>query len=256
MKKRIVFTLMFALALLCGPASAHEFLLKPVQCTAQKGAIVPFSVVSAHVFMISEEMEPPAQVEVEMLLAGKKTALSLTPNEVLMTLDGRVEPLHEGTAILAGHRKGVIWTQTKRGWKQASKKGLKGVIHSGKYEKFCKTLMTVGKPDNAYGTVVGHALEIVPVTDPTQAKPGDEIEFTFLYQGRPFVPESMVATYDGFTLTPNTFAYFTEPYGEGRARLKITAPGVWMVRVQHVLDQPTEEYDSHVMRAVLAFEVK
>jgi uncharacterized GH25 family protein len=242
--------------LLCSTAFAHEFIIKPVQLDVEKNHVVPFSVVSAHVFMISEEMEPIDQVEAKLVTADKTTPLKLNENKMLMTLDGQLKPETEGTAIIAGHRNGMIWTQTTKGWKQQSKKGLKGVIKSGKYEKFCKTLITVGKPDGNFNKVLGQRLEIMPLSDPTQAKVGDEIEFQTLLDGKPASVENMVATYDGFSLTPNTFAYITEPYGNGITKLKITAPGTWMVRVQHTDSAPTADYNSHVMRSVLVFEVK
>ncbi|WP_320169518.1 DUF4198 domain-containing protein [Maridesulfovibrio sp.] len=259
MKKRIgsilILSLIFAI-LSCATAFAHEFILKPVQLTAEKGQLVPFSVVSAHVFMISEEMEPLDKVDVKLISGDKTTDVKLSPNEMLMTLDGQIKPETEGTLIMAGHRQGIIWTNTTKGWKQQSKKGLKGVISSGKYEKFCKTLITVGQPDDNYKKVLGKGLEIVPMSNPALAKVGDEIVFQTLLDGKPVAVENMLATYDGFTLTPNSFAYFTEPYGEGLAKVKITAPGTWMVRVQHKDSAPTADYDSYVMRSVLVFEVK
>ncbi|WP_319471491.1 DUF4198 domain-containing protein [uncultured Pseudodesulfovibrio sp.] len=258
MKNRILSCVVALCALLvaASAATAHEFIVKPVQLTAEKDAVIPFSVVSAHVFMISEEMEPIESVEVGLVQDGKKEAVKLTPNEPLMTLDGRITPTKEGMAIVAGHRKGVIWTQTTSGWKQASKKGLKGVISSGKYEKFCKTLLTVGKADDGWKTVLGHRLEIVPMTDPTQARTGDELTFKVLFDGKPATPENVTATYDGFSMTPNTWAYMSEPYGNGMAKVKISHPGTWMVRVQHVVDKPTADYDKHVLRAVLIFKVQ
>ncbi|WP_027721984.1 DUF4198 domain-containing protein [Maridesulfovibrio zosterae] len=242
--------------LCCGNAFAHEFILKPVQLTAEKGHVIPFSVVSAHVFMISEEMEPLNKVDVQLIQKDKSTKVKLDENKMLMTLDGQITPSVEGTAILAGHREGIIWTQTTQGWKEHSKKGLKGVISSGKYEKFCKTLITVGKPDGSFNKVLGHKLEIVPLTDPTQAKVGDEIEFQTLLNGKPVSVKNMLATYDGFTLNPNSYAYSTEPYGNGITKVKITAPGVWMVRVDNTDPHPTADYDSNVIRTTLIFEVK
>ncbi|WP_419779248.1 DUF4198 domain-containing protein [Maridesulfovibrio sp.] len=255
--KRISLVLSFLLvAMCCSTAFAHEFIIKPVQLTVAKDHVVPFSIVSAHVFMISEEMEPIDQVETKLFLDGKTTQLNLAENKMLMTLDGQIKPEAEGTAIIAGHRKGMIWTQTTKGWKQQSKKGLKGVIRSGKYEKFCKTLVNVGRADGSYNKVLGQRLEIIPMSDPTKAEVGQEIEFQTLLDGKPVSVESMAATYDGFSQTPNTFAYFTEPYGNGITKLKITAPGTWMVRVQHVDKTSNPDYDSHVMRSVLVFEVK
>ena len=43
---------------------------------------------------------------------------------------------------------------------------------------------------------------------------------------------------------------------DGTAKVKITQPGVWMVRVQHTVPERNEDYDRYVARAVLLFEVK
>ena len=43
---------------------------------------------------------------------------------------------------------------------------------------------------------------------------------------------------------------------DGTAKVKITHPGVWMVRVQQTIPERTEDYDRCVVCAVLLFEVK
>lgn len=236
-------------------AHAHEFIVKPGQSHVEKQDVAKFSVISAHRFMISEEMEPLKNVSVVAHLNGKVADVSLEPNEKGMTLDGSFAAPKDGTLVLAGHRKGMVWTQTTKGWKQASKKGLEGVIKSGKYEKFAKALITVGKDDDSYAAPVGQALEIIPLSNPMNAKVGDEVEFKFFYNGKAFSPKTVFATYDDFSELNNTYAYATEPYGEGVAKVKITHPGLWMVRVQHESGEPTADYDKHVMRSVLVFEV-
>ncbi|MBL0715092.1 MAG: DUF4198 domain-containing protein [Desulfosarcina sp.] len=240
--------------ILSSPALAHEFILKPVQLNVTSGHHLPFSVVSAHVFMISEEMEPIDQVEVYLMDGDIREEIALKPNDMLLTLDGKVEINKEGTSILCGHRKGMIWTKTTKGWKQAGKKGLNGVISSGKYEKFCKTLITSGKANVGFEQVVGHKLEIVPIDDPDKAQLGKELAFQVLFKNKPLATE-VYASYDCFSSTPNTYAYFTETDEKGIARVKITHPGTWMVRVQHKVDNSTADYDTHVMRAILVFGV-
>ena len=39
------------------------------------------------------------------------------------------------------------------------------------------------------------------------------------------------------------------------AKVKITHPGLWMVRVQHSAPERTDDYDRYVARAVLMFLV-
>lgn len=233
---------------------AHEFIIKPVKNSAAKGETLPFSVLSAHVFMVSEEVEPLAHVSVGLVSGSRERDVSLTENPTLMTLDGAVTLAGEGTVILSGHRKGMIWTQTTTGWKQAPKNECKGVIGSGKYEKFCKTLVTSGRPDTGYAKVLGQDLEIIPVTDPASVFPGDELTVKVLYKGKPLATE-IFATYDGFSDDPNTYAYYSKSGADGLARVKMTHDGTWMIRVEKREEKPTASYDTHVMRAVLVFGV-
>lgn len=238
--------------LISGHASAHEWILKPQHWQAyHSGQVLPFSVVSSHVFMKSEEMENPDNVAASY--EGKE--VPLVPNETYQCFDGKVTLGKAGTAILRSHRKGEIWSKTTQGMKKGDRKTLKGVIESRKYEKFCKTLLPVDGSSEGFDRVVGDALEIVPIDDPLKARVGDDVRFKILYNGQPVSPEIITATYDGFSDTPNTYAYFTEPYGDGEAKVRISAPGLWMVRVQHAVDVQGKDYERHFMRAVLVFPV-
>ncbi len=244
-----------AVLLLCGiTANAHEFILRPVQFDAEPGHKLGFSVLASHVFMVSEEAEPAEQVEISLIEKDSRSNVSVRKNDMLQTLDGMIELKKQGTVILAGHRKGMIWSQTTQGWKQAGKKELQGVISSGKYEKFCKTLINVGKADDGYKKVIGHKLEIVPVSDPSEAVVGKYLTFRIIYDGKP-LSAGVYATYDGFSSNPNTYCYFTEANEEGMAKVKITHPGVWMVRTEQKSKEVTEDYDEHLIRAVLVFGV-
>jgi len=49
---------------------------------------------------------------------------------------------------------------------------------------------------------------------------------------------------------------YPQSYKDGLAKVKITQPGIWMVRVQHMAPEHTADYDRYVARAVLLFEVK
>lgn len=239
-------------------AKAHEFILKPYFFTQPLGLINPFQVISAHTYMLSEEMEPLDKVKVELRFQDKRQTLSLIPNKTLFTLDGSFEPEKEGTYLLLGHREGMIWTKTKQGWKQESKKNLKNVIASGKYEKFAKAIIQVGKPnpkDNSFKQKTNQTLEIIPLVNPYFLKPGDILPVKILYKNKPINLE-VKATYDRFSLYPNSYAYLTEAQEDGLAHIKITAPGIWMVRVETKEEVNSPDFDQHVLRSVLTFEVR
>ncbi len=237
-------------------ASAHEFLLKPDVAPTDKQVEqkIPFGVVSCHVFMTSEEMEPIDNVKVALVQGEKRVPVKLQKNDARLTLDGEVQ-IAAGTSILAGHRQGIIWTETTKGWKQGSKAEYSGVLSSGKYEKFCKTLLNKGASDNGWQQAVGHDLEIIPETDPSAVKVGEELAVRILYKGQPLTAK-VWATMDGFSEHPNTWAYCTEGNAEGIAHIKITAPGLWMIRTENIINKPTKDYDKHVLRANLLFTVK
>jgi uncharacterized GH25 family protein len=248
--------ILLVLALVFSPlAMAHEFIIKPVSMAPEPGEKLPFSVISAHVFMVSEEMEPLDQVDVSLIRGETKTNVDLVKNPTLMTLDGIVNLEDQGTYILCGHRKGMLWSQTTQGWKQAGKKGLSGVISSGKYEKFCKVLVNAGQSDEGYRQVIGHDLEIIPMGNPADVKVGDEASFKILFKGAP-LSTKVYATYDGFSRHPNTYAYFTETDENGVGIVKIHHAGRWMVRVENKIETKTEDYDTHALRAVLVFDIE
>ena len=255
MKKRIAL-LLVALCLLAAsaiPASAHEFVLVPQSWqTYSPGQEVPFSLVSSHVFMKSEELENPANLKADYL--GKD--IPLAADEAFKSFTGVAKLGQPGAALLHGHRLGEVWSKTPKGVLKGDRSTLKGVVWSRKYEKFCKTLIPVGGKTQGWDAKTGDALEIVPLNNPLELKVGDKLTVQVLYNGKPVSPEAVTATYDGFTDTPNAYAYFTEPYGEGMADITISAPGFWMVRVQYVVDQKGDNFEQHAMRSVLAFPVK
>jgi uncharacterized GH25 family protein len=231
---------------------AHEWILKPQfwhQYTS--GLELPFSIVSSHVFMKSEELENPQNVGASF----EGGQIPLTANAVFKSYDGKITLTKPGAAIIRAHRKGEVWSMTTQGMKKGDRKTLQGVIESRKYEKFCKTLLPVDGNSTGYDRQVGDKLEIVPLDNPLKARVGQELRFKILYSGRP-VSTEVTASYDGFSDTPNTYAYFTEPYGEGEAKVRISAPGLWMVRVQHAVAEKGENFEKHIMRAVLVFPVK
>jgi len=244
-----------ALLLSFNPAFAHEFLLKPYFFTLAPGYDDPFQIVSSHVYMLSEEMEPLDKVSCFLYSQEGKEQVKLAANENLLTLDGKITLNNQGTYILAAHRQGMIWTKTTTGWKQQSKKGLTGVLKSGLYEKFAKAIINVGTPNSFYQKRIGQTLELIPLKNPKEIKVGQELPVQVLFKGKP-INIKVQASYDRFSMHENTYAYSTEAEDNGIAYIKITSPGIWMVRAEHSEKVNSPDYDQHVIRSVLTFEVR
>ena len=215
-------------------SSAHEFILIPEQWqTYRVGQAVPLSVYSTHVFARSEELEPEGYTE----LSYNGAALPLTANAQWLTYDGTVEPKAPGTAIIAGHRKAMLYEGTQ-------------------YEKFAKLLLPVGGKTDGYDKVLGQRLELVPMSDPFAAKVGDEISFRVLLDGKPAAIDMVYATFDGFSDIPSAYAFCAAPVSHGEARIQITAPGTWIVRVSVALDEAGKDYKAVDLKSVLTFPVR
>ena len=254
--KRMVFLLALAAALLgfVGVGFAHESIVKPGAAEATVGKGVPFGVHAAHVFIVSEELEAPADVKAFVFEGGKAAETPVAANEKSLTFDGMATFAKPGAGMILVHRLPQVWSLTPEGMKKGTKKELPGATKSNRYEKFAKALVAVGGSMAGFDAVVGQRLELVPLADPSKAKVGDEIPVKVLFDGQP-TPATVLATYDGFTKNPNTYAFYTETDDTGVAKVKITHAGLWMVRTE-VKGVPADGgADQEVLRSTLTFFV-
>lgn len=226
--------------------AAHEFIIKPQQLSIESGAKLPFSILATHFFMISEEVEPVNTVKAWAIEGEKRTPIELKENHILQSLDGVVQLNRKGTAILVGHLQEPIEV-------------VKGEGSSGsrriKREKFAKALISVSEDDDSYKKVLGHKLEIVPVSNVMKARLGDELSLKILLDGKP-LKSPVQATYDGFSKRYNTYAYATETLEDGLAYIKVVNPGIWMIRVEKRIEEPAKDYDLYSLKASLVFAVQ
>jgi uncharacterized GH25 family protein len=98
--------------------------------------------------------------------------------------------------------------------------------------------------------VLGDRLELVPLTDPAAGKAGQDMDVKVLLDGKP-MPSVVLATYDGFTRTPDTYACYTETDDKGVAKA-----GLWMVRTEAKEAVRDGGAEQEALRATLTFFVK
>jgi uncharacterized GH25 family protein len=171
--------------------------------------------------MSGEELLEAKTVKASLLQGNQSMHLPLRENNISKTLEGAAPVQNKGTAIIAGHlvEPGESVTSQETGKTQRAR-----------FEKFSKTLIIVESADKNYEKVLGHRLEIVPTSNPAATKIGDELTFKILFDGKP-LQAYVYATYDGFSRYYNTYAYATESR-DGIAHVKLTHPGMWMIRVE------------------------
>lgn len=235
-----------------GAVPAHEILLVPDIADGK----LKVTIESTHRFVAAEELEDAAALEAMLVSPTGTETLPITQiGELSLGAEGKAPA---GAAYLVVHRKGLIYSNTPEGYKPGTRVENPDAISSERYEKFSKAL--IDGSDAAFVTKpLGNPLELVPLTNPADLKAGDELKVRVLYNGQPIAAE-VQATFDGFSETPMTFAYATETGDEfgapGIATVKVWQPGYWYVRVAHEADDADANVDTHVLRAILSFEVK
>lgn len=254
------FLLALAAATVLAPAAyttgahAHEYVVKPGAMRAAPGQPVPVEVVSSHVFITSQELEDARDSHAGVWAEGKRTPIALQRDEAAKVHRGTMQAPSEGCFLVTGHRAGQVWSTTPQGSRRVGREA-PGATNVRMIEKFSKAVVNASAGDAGCLQPIGDKLEIVALTNPADAKPGQDITVQVLLDGKP-VTVPVYATYDGFSPEDNTYAYYTEGRPDGTARIRITQPGTWMVRAEWSGAERTAAYDRYTGRAVLVFEVK
>ncbi len=101
------------------------------------------------------------------------------------------------------------------------------------YTKLAKTFVEIGDAGDAgYLKPVGHALEIIPLTNPCRWAVGDEILVRVLLEGRP--ARGLRISSGHGEMPAHTFVEHAITDTDGVARFQWTGPGLWFLRT-HVI---------------------
>ena len=261
MFKRIITAALLA-SLFTVPAFSHELTIKNVKGDAPKaGEPFELTVQSAHKFIVPEEVEILSRVKDGIIEDGKLIEAELKGNDPKLWIDFTVTPKDlSGSFIVTAIKDGESWCVTNEGGKSGARKDLEAqglkVLSANKYDKYAKAIFNASTEDKNFAQVLGQPLEIIPVTNPADAKVGEYFDVKILLNGQPYTGP-VWASYDGFvTEYENTYAYYTEAEN-GEAHVKIIAPGWWGIRAaQSGLPGVEGDYDNLNLRAFLLFEVK
>lgn len=258
-KRSFILAVLLLLAVV--PAFSHELTIRPEDSAMKAGEPFHATVQSAHKFIVPEEVEVLERVKAGLFDEGKFITSPISGNDEKLWIDFTVTPKDlSKSVILLATKDGESWCVTNEGGKTGSRKELEAqglkVISANKYDKFAKAILNTSHDDKNYSVVVGFPLEIIPLTNPADAKAGEYFDVKILLNGQPYTGP-VWATYDGFVKEyENTYAYYTEAEN-GTAHVKITSPGYWGIRaVQNGLPGVEGDYDALNLRSFLLFEVK
>jgi uncharacterized GH25 family protein len=102
-------------------------------------------------------------------------------------------------------------------------------------EKYGKSIIVVEKGNDIVSKPFGHRIEIIPLKNPSEVKPGESIPVKVLFEGKP-LSTYVYATYAGYYSEDEPFPVSAKSNEEGVAYVKISQPGIWMIVSNHKVD--------------------
>jgi len=236
-----------------GQALAHYPWVAPDKYALEEGQTPLIRIGWGHKFPVDGLLKAEGLDEILIVSSsGAKTGLKPL-SETEFTTGGK---LVGGAYVVAAKRKSSFYTKTTDGRKAQSKKGLDNAVKCSWSIMSGKAVINVGNTKGKVDFVVGHPLEIIPLVNPGQLKVGATLPIRVLLDGQPHKGE-ILATYSGFSTEKDTFAAAITTDEAGRAAVKITAPGVWLLKTQYEKPYPQpEECDVESYVATLTFEIK
>jgi uncharacterized GH25 family protein len=187
----------------------------------------------------------------------KKDGLSLQANVFSFAGEG----VHQAVVV----RKPSVHTyvvdadgtkQLKRGPK--SQYARMKIDSSMRSAQFGKAIIQVGKAGNDATKALGHDLEIVPHAPAANWKTNAATQFRVLFQGKP-LPQAKVTMHFVSSRPESENQEPATADGEGAVLLRLTEPGIWMIRAQHRQDAPAslrDQFDTDSYTATLTLFVR
>lgn len=269
---RLVAVLVPATAVAVG---AHDFWLAASDWHATPGAAVTVTANVGDRFPVPTSYTDPSRVE-SLELVGPAGRTRLSPSFrregnslavtvalpaaagsylVVMTVTPRfIEIPPTDFAAYLSHEglERVVAERDRRG--ESAKPGRE------RYSRYAKLVVRAGDgPSDHVTRPVGLPAELVPLADPTRLRRGDTLAVRLLAGGEP-VADALVGAVDaGSTGAPDDWPVKARTDRDGVARLRLDAPGPWLVRSVHMVRREGESgpqaVDWESFWASLAFDL-
>jgi uncharacterized GH25 family protein len=247
--------------------SAHEFFVIPEEVKEYRsGDTVQINALSTHYFTVGEELEPVEVNEVYIVKNGVKSGsnLPLKANPDRLWYETSYRLTDNVPVIVVGNRIGGYYSiftdgsyaDGNRTQAQAANPG-KTVGTARYFAKYSKLYLNPSPQDTSFNRPLGHALEIIPLENPSQYRNGFQPRFRVLYNGQALANAEISATYDYYNYkVQNAYAQTGKTDANGEVRFKITNPGIWLVRISDTRKSVHAGTDEDNNAAIMVFTVK
>lgn len=248
--------------------NAHDYWIAPQNYQPQIGQSVAIKLFVGDHFSEDKERTLSQKMTVDFLLHNTTTS----PTNLIVKEQFSKTPI----AHLVANKPGTHVISMQRDWAQIEMEGGKfhqyleheGLHHiiaqrkkagesdkpaSERYRRYLKSLIVVGgKRTSTWNKQLGHKLEIIPLSDPTVAKPNDTVEFRVLLDNKvlPNVQLAALGRQAGEVTDIHTITG-----KNGVASLKLPHTGEWLVRLVYLrrCSQKDVEADWESFWAALTF---
>lgn len=135
----------------------------------------------------------------------------------------------DGHTLLAVRYNNGYFVKTADGYRNGTNREVPDAIESFRSVKFGKALIDPGGP---WDKVLGHDLEIVPLSDPLKVRPGQKLSLRVLFHGQPLA-RGQIERGDGVTAVPEADIPRFATDSNGEAEVPIVESGPMQLVIDH-----------------------
>lgn len=219
-----------ALMAFASGALAHDYWLMPETFAPTAGSVLEAHFSNGHHYFVNEGLPDITKFRAFAVLPNGRE-LSLPYDRVESNqATVRVPLISPGTYILgAVSTQPELWSITERGHRAGGKADVPDALNTSKYVKSVKTFITIDRPSERWGAILGHETELVPQTNPTLLKPGDTLALKVLLHGQPAAGAEVFGVYEGFDGGDEYEAAITaRADARGLAQVTPDRAGLWL----------------------------
>jgi nickel transport protein len=158
----------------------------------------------------------------------------------------------DGHVLLAARYDNGYWVKLPSGlYRNATRRLAPDAVESLWSSKFAKAVTGAGSPWQA---VTGHDLEIIPLSDPAEIRPGENLKVRVHFHGQP-IPKGEVERGDGITAVPEKDIPRFVSDKDGVATIPILKPGPHLLVIDHRVTPSSDQANFDLYAATLWFSV-
>ncbi len=252
--RAMVVSTAFSAILSAGTACAHDFW---VNASGPKEGFVAAEIGYGHDFPKPE----PIPADRTQLFEGLSLA---TPGGVVAlgragenyAYEGKAD-LKKGSFIVSGVYRPTFWSNGPDGWAQKNRTQRPDATYCEEVTMFAKTILDVDGSREAdfISKPVGHRLEIVPMVNPANVKPGEKFPVKVLFEGKPVKTAKVEAVFGGFS-NKEYKAFTGRTDLDGVVEIIPLKAGYWFAEAEYSFPHPEKEKaDKVLLLATLSFRI-